>query len=185
MPKLYDEETIRAGLTQVALAAGNDQEASDRLKELGTPVPRTTLQRWAEKHSDRLDEIRAEVIPQIHRRLARRNEDLADRYAALEQQMIDRLTDELPNLKPSELSTATKNLAVSKGIASEKALLLRGQPTSITKPTGADELLRKLASLLNIDSDAEEITDAEVVEVPASGRDGAEQKGNSLVARTP
>lgn len=159
----YDEETVRLAMTQVALCAGNCRDASQRMSELGAPVPQATIKAWTSSRQSLLDELRAEVIPKINQRIARRAEDLAERYARIEEAMAQRLEDELDSLQPKELSRSIKDVAISRGISTEKALLMRNQPMALERHQSAQELLRALAQHLGqtFEGEAEEITDAD------------------------
>ena len=127
-------------------------------------VARTTLRKWAtSSHVERYEKIRREVIPQIHDRMAQESEDLAGEYAVVERKVLERVEEELPNLKAGEAAGAARNLATSRAISADKALLLRGRPTEITEHRNPDELLRKLASSSVVD-----VVDGTATELPPS-----------------
>ncbi len=144
----YSPEEVERGLMEVALCGGNTRRAHRALKERGLQISRSTLLKWAtERHVDRYDELRREVIPKVHDRMARESEDLAIEYGEAERKTLERYLQVLPELKPAEAAGAARNMATSRGIATDKALTLRGQPTQITEHRSVDETLKALARL--------------------------------------
>lgn len=144
----YAPEEIERGLMEVALCGGNARRASRELEEKGLKIPRTTLQKWSQsQHVERYAELRREVMPRIHDRMARESEDLAIEYGEAERKTLERYLQVVPVLKPAEAAGAARNMATSRGIATDKALTLRGQPTQITEHRSVDETLKALARL--------------------------------------
>jgi hypothetical protein len=123
----YTNEEIERGLHHVAVLSGNVSRAARELAEDGLDVPVETLRDWVRKHHvERYRAIEAKVVPEIHARMAEQNEALALRHAEVEARSLERLEKELPNMAARDVSTTTRNLAVSKGIAIDKARDLRG-----------------------------------------------------------
>lgn len=123
----YTLEQVEKGLHALA-TLGTGSKASEV-----TGIPERTLQSWRSVHADRYHQIRQEVLPAIHARMAVDSEDLALEWAALERRGLTDLQDTWDELKPADKSAALRNATVSRGISVDKALLLRGQPTSIVK----------------------------------------------------
>jgi len=130
---------------EVALCGGNTRRAHRALKARGLHIPRTTLMQWATtQHMDRYDALRREVIPKVHDRLARESEDLAIEYGEAERKTLERYLQVVPELKPAEAAGAARNMATSRGIATDKALLLRGRPNQISEHRNVGEIIRAL-----------------------------------------
>jgi hypothetical protein len=85
------------------------------------------------------------------------------RSQELEAEIVEKLWDSLNDLKPAELANALRNVGVSKAINLDKAQLMRGKPTEIVERRDADQLIRTLqaAGVIHVDSDAEEIEEAQ------------------------
>lgn len=142
----YTEEDIRKGLTVVAWCAGNTRLASEQLEEAGERIPRATLQYWVQTKPDQYEEVRERILPQLEQRIAQEAEALVIHSADLERKILTRLEDKLDDLRPSEAAGALRNVTTSKGINFDKARLVRGQPTSITRTeTDAAALLRAIS----------------------------------------
>ena len=138
MPRKYDTEQIERGLQQLALCDGNAAMAHRRLQALGQPtIPRTTLTGWLTSHADRYAEIQREIVPLIREGIARQNEALIIREGEIEGKLVERLDKRLegePDAIPArDLPGAVRNLAVARGVNTDKASTLRGQPTEITE----------------------------------------------------
>jgi hypothetical protein len=168
----YSDEEIERGLTQLALAAGNRELAHEQTKALGKPIPAETLRTWATKqHRDRYLKIREEQAPRIATRIANEAEDLAVDLAQAERATLKVYLEKVHELKPSEIAGALRNITTSKSLNIDRiASPLRGRPTQVVEHRDATELWTKLRQLLPqaFDSTAEEIVDAEVVEVGTS-----------------
>lgn len=161
----YSEEEVERGLQTVALVGGNCAEASRRLD-----MPEETLRVWAkEMHADRYREIRTELVPQIHAKVAQDSEDLALSLAEAEKQTLEQFMGQIEELDPKDTTTALRNLTVSKGINVEKAQLGRDRPTAIVQQRELAYVraaLQQLGVLVNgtAEEDQPQITDAEVVD---------------------
>lgn len=144
----YTAEDIERALT-VRVAAGSHRGASQLLAtELGMSVPEGTLARWVrETYRDRYLELRAELAPMLREVAAAANEDIAAKIAEVEQPLIERVESQIGEMKGKDAAIALKNLALAKNIATDKALLLRGEPTQITEHRDPLELYRRLEQL--------------------------------------
>jgi HPt (histidine-containing phosphotransfer) domain-containing protein len=145
----YSREQIELGLRAVALANGNNEKASRELAKQGVKIPARTLWGWSkEDHVQRYREIQAEVVPEIHARLAEQTEALAAQHGEVEANVLKRLKKELPNVPVRDLSTAARNLATGRGISTDLSRKLRGtepQPRNVIEE--ADEIQRALERL--------------------------------------
>ena len=168
----YSEEEIDAGLYAVAVTSGNTRRAAELLKQAGKrAIPRTTLRLWInDTHADRYLTIQETAMPEINRRMAENHEDLVQAYSEIQWQAIERVREQLPEMKGNEAANAFKSAAVAGGINEDKALLRRGQPTKIVEERDPIAILRlleqKFPGLLEvnpalIEGKAEEIPDTE------------------------
>lgn len=168
----YTEQEIRDGLTEMALSGGNSRLASRRLKVRGLSIPHQTLQSWVSKTQlERYDEVRREVVPRVHARIAAEHEDLARLEAEAERKALEVFLSKAENMSAAEASTAGRNWAVTRGISTDKANTMRGKPTGIVEHrVTAKELWRSLSKGvpgLVVEGTAEEISPAEILEPPA------------------
>lgn len=134
----------------MALCNGNTTKASRELAKQGTKIPARTLWGWArEDHVQRYREIQGDVIPEIHARLADQSEALALQHGEVEAQALERLKKELPDVPVRDLSTAARNLPVSRGIATDESVTLRGRdtPAESNPIEDVNEVLTTLARL--------------------------------------
>lgn len=164
----YKPEEIERGLAAVAVWGGNTRRAARQLKAAGLSIPRETLRGWIETvHSERYAELRTELVPRIHAKIAEESEDLARREAELAHKVLDRLETELPDIPARDLPGALRNLDTGKAINVEKSLLTRSQPTVIVGRQSPDELwrqLKRIAPQLFVEGTAEELPEAKEIE---------------------
>jgi hypothetical protein len=162
MPNVgYTEEVHSEALMMLALCRGNAEEAHRRLKERGNRTPdASTLSRWKIRDAERYEEIRTEISHKLVGEVANQAEQIMLEAGELELEIIARMRDELANLKPSDLSSALRNLSTTKALNNDKiASPIRGRPTVIHSDRTADEILRALKHLepgLIVDGTAEE-----------------------------
>jgi hypothetical protein len=166
----YDEEDVERGLTEVARCRGNASRAERRLAERGIKISRRTLGVWAhEKHRDRYRRITQEVLPEIQARLAAELEDLLEAEIQAERETLERYRESIGELEPRDLSAALRNVAVSKGIAADKAAQLREPPLEEPPATvaGFEELLNKIERLGGAAIKRVSTVEAKAVELPS------------------
>lgn len=155
----YTDEQVERALQLLAL----NGIATPVAEEMGIPV--ATLNWWRrECHAERYEQIRAEVVPQVQRRLAALHEDVA--VEALNKQ-LEAMTDldlsQIPNFQ--ERTKAIKDMAIVAGVHSDKARTARDMPTSIAVTLDANQLVDQLARLTGqamtpaTDTTAEELND--------------------------
>jgi transposase-like protein len=156
MPPKHDENTRDAGLIALIVCGNNAERASQELAENGHQIAPRTLRDWRNKHHDRYEELRRHVAPKVMEEVADDSAALLRRLIRMENAALDRLEAEIPEMKGADAARALQQLAVSKGINTEKVLLVRGQPTQIIEETGdADQIIARLARRLGLDSRAE------------------------------
>jgi hypothetical protein len=178
----YTDEEVERGLREIALHSGNTARAARALQSRGITVSRSALELWKNRqHPARYAQIVEEVLPEVYGKLARESEELAQRYAEAEAETLERFREQLPDLKPSDVSTAIRNFAVSRGISIDKAQLLRGRPTAIVETRDLAQLARDLAerrpdvfTFEGSYTPNSDIVDAEVIDdEPNDGKDTA------------
>lgn len=161
----HDEETIELALTALALAGDSPTKAVARLKDDGVRVSRCAIRKWREQHADRYAAIRETRARDIERSVINRHRALAERYCVLEDKLIDAIDAEIDAGNLKDASTTARNVAVSKGIALDKMLIMDGRPNAIIDTRSADDVLRALEArgfLQYVDADAEEIAPGEL-----------------------
>jgi hypothetical protein len=163
----YDEQTIETALTVTALCGGNTRHAVKRLKEQGIDVPVSTLGRWKEQvHASRYAVIRDERAPEIQRRVAVAQEDVALKAAQVTGRMLERLEKEVPDIPTRDLAGAVRNVATTGGIGSDKLMVLRERPLPAQAAgRNTEEIIRALIAMGVVQEiGAAPVVDAEVVE---------------------
>jgi hypothetical protein len=178
MARSYTEQDKQRGLMALVLNSGSERKAS---KMCG--IPRATLRDWARKHPDELDTLRRQELPKIYARVAAEYEGLIRKGIDVQNQILDRLREEVPNLAPKELPGAWKNTSISTAIATDKMSHLRGEPSTIVvhehrSLKDVDEDLTRLLKRVGwIDGEAQEINPAQlekVAEVPPEKREASD-----------
>jgi hypothetical protein len=166
MPRVYDEETIERGLTELVLAGGSESLAAQRLKDRGEGIPRTTLADWRNQtYASRYMETHRRLIGRLQEEMAGHAEARALEYDHAEALAIARTVETIDELPAKDAAATARNLAVGKGVAMDKARLYRDKPTIITEARPAAQILAEMAAkAAYINSDAEEIEDAQLVD---------------------
>jgi hypothetical protein len=158
--KRYSPAEIDKGLSAYILSGDSAARAAELLKGYdGEKAPvRQTIDYWAEKHSDRLHELREELHPQIAKKIAADAEGMAIRLAQAEVAIAEKLVEALERdeLPAKELSGALRNITTSKALQVDKlSSPLRGRPTVIHGQSDPSEMLASLARKLGIPENAE------------------------------
>lgn len=162
----YNEEELERGLVELALAAGNS-----RLASRTTGIPPKTLENWARTiHPERYERIQADIVPRLHARIAANAERNALDAMEAQQLALEITRRQLANGDIKDASGATRNLATTAGIMTDKAALLRGRPTAIIEQRSPDEILNSMAAKLQrltgqtFDADTTAVEDAQITE---------------------
>ena len=141
----YSEAEIELGLRSLAIVSGNARKASALLRRQDVEIPRTTLQLWAsDLYAERYAQIKRELMPAIYDRIAERSENVVEDLADLEDQLVDQLRRQAPELAPRDTAGALRNVAVSKAVNIDKASVIRGRPTEITAHADVTDILKSL-----------------------------------------
>jgi hypothetical protein len=156
----YGPEQIDKALLAYAACGANAAKACRLLKERGIGVHPKTLTQWAEgRYADRYMEIHAKHGQQLDRVLAQETRDIALRASQVERLAVDETEKELKAGTVKDASAAARNMAVVKGVATDKLLTLTGRPAQIVEHRSAQDLVKKLEALGVVDSTAEEEPD--------------------------
>lgn len=164
----YTEEEQERGLLELALCAGNVRLASKK-----TGIPHQTLENWkSHTNTERYERIQADIVPRLHARLAAEAERNALDAMDAQQLALAVTRQQLANGDIKDASGATRNLATTAGIMTDKAALLRGRPTAIIEQRSPDEILNSMAAKLqrltgqaidaHVVEESDEITEASV-----------------------
>jgi hypothetical protein len=184
----YTTEEIDRALVEVALCNGNTRAAHRNLKAEGVHIPRPNIERWARVlYRQRYQELRAELVPRIHAKIAANCEDRAEQADELERKMLAKFGEDFEQLAPRDQAGAIRNVSTVKAINVDKAALLRGQPTEIVKhERSTDELWAEFRQMFPsiIPGTAVEITDADLVPGADSGADLALEAGSERSVET-
>ncbi|WP_259314917.1 hypothetical protein [Capillimicrobium parvum] len=158
--RVYTEHDQAEALMMLAVCRGNAEEARRRMKARGDdPPPASTLNMWRTAQADRYEDIRSEISVKITAEVANQAEEIMLEAGELEREMLARIREELPNIKPGELPGALRNVTTTKALNNDKiAGPIRGRPTVITEHRDATQILAELQRLGVIDSTAEEIS---------------------------
>jgi hypothetical protein len=141
----YPPATIEEGLYALARFNGNSRRAHKALAEVGIEVPRGTLEHWKQRtHKERYARIRDEVIPSVYQEHADRFHELVELESNIAQELAEQLRDKVHELEARDLSTALRNLEVSKSLNFDKASIADGRPTVIHEKRDLSEIVRAL-----------------------------------------
>jgi hypothetical protein len=142
----YDAPTKTAALMELALAGGSATQAARRLRERGTPVNKSTLERW--KHSDDYARIRDEQARAVQARIAVEHEDLALKAAGVTRKLLERLDSEVADLPLRDVPGAARNTGTIAGISTDKQMLTRERPLPAPAPSrDYQEIIRALIGM--------------------------------------
>jgi hypothetical protein len=164
----YTPEEVDTGLTVLALCGGDSKEAERRLEASGSPIPSSTLRDWrTSTHADRYVEICQERAPEIEKRVLQQSQEIQQRALAASLKAVDAAEQQIDSGDAKDPSATAKNLALTYGIITDKALVLQGRPSTIIGTQDARDLLEDIRrDLGSIPSTAEEV---ESIALPARG----------------
>ncbi len=147
--KNYTEEDVEDALHHLANFGGNVNRTRVFLEqEKNLYINNQILTRWARfKFAQRYSEIQTKLRATIGETVAAKLSENASQAADLNQEILDRLAENVYELDVKELPGAAKAMAQTASINIEKSLLLRGQPTDIVATRSPEEILRELKRL--------------------------------------
>lgn len=167
----FTEEERQRGYVAVAIAGGNCEEAARLLAqdEDSPDITASTLKRWVRvTNVAEYEQVRERIMPRIQARVAAASEDIAIRAVEKEAELLEAL--DVKRLEPRDVGTALRSVSVTAGIATDRTLKLRGQPTQIIEHRDASEILDKMKQRIG-PAEAEIVDAEEVTVVPAVGRE--------------
>lgn len=164
----WSVEDREEALALLALYNGTATTAAAEMTTLkGKELSPATLRSWKSRHRDRYEEIREDLQRRVKSRSAENHARLAERAAAVVDNLLERLEQEGHEIPISQVPTAARSIATVAGIHTDKARDLRGDPTVIQhQRLDWNALQRSLQAKgveVVIESTAEEITEAEEV----------------------
>ena len=151
---------IERGLIALADVGGNVRRASEL-----TDIPPSTLHRWAhELHPERYQKIKTERLPEIYAEVGDEMVELLRAQNEAERELTARTREVTPELEPRDVDGALRNVAVAKGINTDKARLMHGEPTEVHEVRSAAEILAAMRRRGWIEGEAEEVEPAKLEE---------------------
>ncbi len=142
----YSDEEIELALTTLVLNCGNVARTVKALAESGFGLPESTLRYWrSDLYADRYRDLDEAEVPRRYGRAAESFEAVVARATAAENRLLDKLEREEDQLPTRDVAGALRNVATTKGINQDKALLLRGRPTEIKATADVTDVLKSLA----------------------------------------
>jgi hypothetical protein len=163
----YNYGDVELALRSLALNGANYQRTARELEQQhDLAINPQTLSKWHKvSFAQRYEEICADLKKEIGDRLSNQLISNAQDSAAVTQDIVARLHNEVNELETSELSRAAKDLTTVTGSSIDKAALLRGQPTEIRQDNSPEAIVEELRRLgvsfgsKPIDGEAKELED--------------------------
>jgi hypothetical protein len=169
--KTYTNEDVERGLMALAAASGSSREAVRLLKaQKHPPIPEATLRSWTQRHAARYDEIRTKELPRLRKKMAADLEESISETHRVAQLALEQVEKDLKLGLVKDPAKAYKELALSFGILSDKARLMRGEPTQIIAASNGDDVLARLAKFKHLLPDVIDGTATEIRTPPALPR---------------
>ena len=156
----YNDEEIERGLVAMALHSANSTRAHAALKEQGLPISARTLYTWVHKtKTERYEQVRREVMPQIKEAAHAGHMGLVARAHELEHKFLHRIEEDLPEIPARDLPGGLRNVSTVSGIHSDKARDLRGDPVVVEHRSMGDLLRAMRQKGIQVDFDVEGIAE--------------------------
>ena len=168
MTRRYPEEDVDRGLIAAATLG-------IRPAERETGIPESTIRGWIDSYPERYAELREQEAPRWRARAAAAFEDVVEEMSAVEWELVKKMKDEAPDLQGKDVANALKSVSIAKGINTDKANVLRGQPAATVEHridmAAIDRLLREVGAVSATATGAvrfeeDDVLDAEVVDAP-------------------
>jgi len=158
-----DPATVELALHQLAIMGGNCAATTRILKErYGITLDHKTLSGWIhgpaqERYLELVEEHDA-IARQV---AAEKATSIASQAAEGAEKLVAQTMAQMNDMEAKHLAPSARNLAQVHASMTDKAMLLRGQPTEIRKLESLDELVDVLAGLGVIEGEViEEVTEA-------------------------
>lgn len=161
----FEPTEIRQALTILCLTGGSER-AAERCAEQGIPVAGRTLRRWRESdHRELFLEIASSLQPEIEKAVVASTLDYLQRSEELKGDLLGLLKEQIDAKEVKDPAKAAQHLSVSQGIGIDTVLKVQGRPTQLIQHSSVDDSVATLKRLgIVVDGEAEEISEAEVVE---------------------
>jgi hypothetical protein len=140
----YTDQEVERGLVAVAMCSGNYRRAAQLLEQQDLPIPASTLRDWLTRRAEDYTQVREQTMPKLNAQLAEQHTQLVRANMELEDELRKKITEQKDEIPARDLPGALRNVSTSTGIHSDKARLLRGEPTQIVQSKDAAELQRAL-----------------------------------------
>lgn len=141
---MFGNEEVERALLALAESSGNAEAAARMLEADGLRIDSRTLRRWrSDTHAERYATIHGEVLPKLRAKAADRHMALAELQMDVSQAMTERLGAGLEDIPVRDLPGGIRNVDTAAAINTDKAALLRDQPTQIVRRS-FDEIKREL-----------------------------------------
>ena len=156
-------ETVERALLAYAVM-GSKQRAAEYLGTLGIQVVPNTIETWATStFADRYGEICDQNDDRISKVTAAEMQNNIRGMNDLVTDYIGRMKESAHTIKPSDLPSALRNVAVAQGVTHDKVNIIRGRPSSIVEHRSIDDILRKLSGFK-----VATVIDSTAIELPES-----------------
>ena len=153
---------IESALIALARNSGNIRRTA---REIG--MPHGSLARWRRHYAERYAEIQQQVIPEIRARVAERQAEIAEELVDAEQKALRETVASLPELDHRDKANALRSISTSKGITLQHLNAYQAPPAD-PNAGSVSEVFDKLAKhgllVKPVEAEAEDVTDAQVVE---------------------
>lgn len=166
----FDLKEVDVVLGVLASNGGNVTKTSQQvMAEFDISIHPNTIRTWRkEKFVARYKEIQDSLLKGLDKETADKLTHLQARNASAQEEILDlieqRLVDE-PDIPLKDLAPALRNIAQTSHMTLQNRNLLLEKPTSITEQRTVESKIKELEDEgILIDSDAEDITDAETVD---------------------
>jgi hypothetical protein len=139
----YTPEDVERGLFALAIT-GSPTVASRQLAANGLKVDRRTLTDWTVRHAERYREITRRHIQEIREVIANEQIEIAQAAGEAEREAIAKARSQIKDGSVRDASGAARNFSVTKGIALDHSLKMRGEPTVVHEHREAIEIINDL-----------------------------------------
>lgn len=162
-----DPRKVELALQLCAINSGNVSLTVKQLREqAGIRIQPKTLTDWMRgRYAKRYNEL-AEVHAEEGRKIAAAQaSEIAARAAEVTSDMVEMAAATMDQIDPRDRAPSARAMSQVHAAMTEKSLLLRGEATQKVSISELPEILAELRSLNVIESDAEEITDSQAIDV--------------------
>lgn len=153
------ESEREAGMVALCLAEGNSAVAARELEAAGIKIHHSTLRDWKTRYPEEFERVRVQLAPKMAEKRAARLDAVTVAAVDVLAAQMEKSGQTIDDLAAKDLPGAARNTATVVGILTEKAHLLRGEPSAIVRHDYSDAI-KALERMGLIEGTAEEIPDA-------------------------